>query len=245
MPVMTHRRAAVSAALSLLLASLQCGAATLNVSPVRIEIAAAERSAVVTLRNESTAPASVQADIHHWGQDEDGGDRLTTTEDLLIVPRIFTIPPGQSQVVRVGRLIEADAESELTYRLIFTELAPPGDSQYSSGIKVRLRLSLPVFLSPRKAAEPDLNFVRAERNGDSLDVIIHNAGQATTQITGFRVGAGVGFDSAETEVAVGGYLLPGSTRRFRLPLQSDVEISAVTAMTQRAGAVRYVLPGDN
>lgn len=232
---------------------MDCAAAVLNVSPVRVEIAHRERSALITIRNEGSEPASLQADIHHWAQDEDGDDVLGDTEDLLIVPRIFTIPAGESQVVRIGKLVEAGADAEGTYRLIITELAPPEETASGSGISVRLRLSLPVFLAPGVSAEPSVRVVRSQRHDDRLEVVMTNSGNSTAQILGFRfsdgdtpvIGGGSPDGSTGDRIQVGGYLLPGATRPFMLPLPADADVTAVTAFTDTSDAVQYVLPGDN
>ena len=232
---------------------MDCTAAVLNVSPVRVEIAARERSALITIRNEGSEPASLQADIHHWAQNEDGDDVLGDTEDLLIVPRIFTIPAGKSQVVRIGKLVEASADAEGTYRLIITELALPEEIASGSGINVRLRLSLPVFLAPGEGAEPSVRVVRSQRHEDRLEVVMTNSGNATAQILGFRLsrsgdpvfGGGAPDEPTEDPIQVGGYLLPGATRPFMLPLPADADVSAVTALTDTSDAVQYVLPGNN
>lgn len=237
-------RAAVSAALCLLLLAVDCAAAVLNVSPVRISIQHADRSAVVTLRNDGTDEASVQADIRRWAQDEDGADVLEATEDLLVVPRIFTIPAGQSQVVRIGKLVQASDQIESTYRLIFTELAPAENGEARTGVRVRLRLSLPVFLVPEGGARAAVSVVRAQHDEDQLDVVVTNTGNATAQILGFRLGTSAGVEEPDQERAVGGYLLPGSTRRFTVPVDAGVDVESVTAITNKAGAVQYVLPGD-
>jgi len=245
--------AAVSAALCFLLLAMDCTAAVLNVSPVRVEIPHRERSALITIRNEGSEPASLQADIHHWAQDEDGDDLLGDTEDLLIVPRIFTIPAGQSQVVRIGKLVEASADAEGTYRLIITELAPPEDIASGSGISVRLRLSLPVFLAPKANAEAVVSVVRSQRHDDRLEVVMTNSGNATGQILGFRLSQGNSpvvedgppGESTDERIQVGGYLLPGATRPFMLPLPPDADVTGVTAFTDTSDAVRYVLPGNN
>lgn len=239
-----NRRAAVSAALCLLLLALDCGAAVLNVSPVRIEIHAGERSAVVTLRNDGADDASVQADIHRWAQDEDGADVLEATEDLLVVPRIFTIPAGQSQVIRIGKLVQGSDQVEGTYRLIFTELAPAENGEGRTGINVRLRLSLPVFLIPKGGAKAAVSVVRAQRNEDQLEVVVTNTGNATAQVLGFQMGTSNGVEEPDQERPVGGYLLPGATRRFTVPVEAGVAVESVTAITNKAGDVQYVLPGD-
>ncbi len=245
MSLKTTQRAAVSAALCLLLPVLDCAAATMNVSPVRVEIGPAERSAVVTLRNEGQADASLQADIRSWSQDEDGKDVLLASDDLLIVPRIFTVPAGGSQVVRIGKLVESGDDVQGTYRLIITELATEQGAREGSGISVRLRLSLPVFLEPKGGAEAAIEVVRTQVLDEQLEIVVKNAGNATEQVLGFRLDTAGGTREPDQEYPVGGYLLPGMARRFTVALPADTDIRAVTVLTNQTGAVQYVLPGNN
>jgi len=163
----------------------------------------------------------------------------------LIVPRIFSIPAGKSQVVRIGKLVENSTASERTYRLVLTELEPPDGGMQGSGLNVRLRLSMPVFLQPKNKTQAVVSFVRAQQSNDQLEVVLTNTGSATAQLLGFSRTGPIDPEASDPEIQVGGYLLPGATRRFNLPMPADGNVGTITAFTDKTEAVQYVVSGDN
>ena len=73
-----------------------------SVSPLRIDLDRDGRSGVVTLANSGASPIDFQVSVLEWTQDAGGQDRYTPTGDVVFFPRILTIGPGESRVVRVG-----------------------------------------------------------------------------------------------------------------------------------------------
>src|SRR5262252_2316570 len=113
---------AAQAALLLFLARASW-AASLDVSPVRIDLAPTTRSAELRLTNTSSEALSVQVDVREWSQDFDGAEQLVDTRALLAVPPIVTIPPGERQIVRIGHLGAPAEHVERSFRLLVTELS--------------------------------------------------------------------------------------------------------------------------
>ncbi len=232
-------RVACLAALPFLLWAHSVPAANFRIAPIRVNFEAEQRSDVVTLANGSGEEVSVQADAVQWSQDEAGGDVYEATSDLLIVPRIFTIPPGGTQVVRIGRMRPADPVRQDAYRVFFTELAPPAEPGATPGLRFRLRLGIPVFMKPVAPAEPALTLVRSTRTGEGLEVVLANNGQTHVQVLKLRSGRRIGRGAHDIEEASGAYLLPGTTRRFVLPIPPDILVEAISVETDVAGTMEY------
>jgi fimbrial chaperone protein len=199
-----------------------------------------QRSEVVTLTNGGVDEVSVQADALAWSQNEDGADVYTDTGDLLIVPRIFTLAPGATQVVRVGRMVTADAAREGAYRVFFTELAPPADAGPQPGLRFRLRLGIPVFTRPEAPTPPKLELVRGEPSDTGFELVLANNGASHVQLLTFRSDRRVGRGAHDLELPLGDYLLPGTTRRFVLPVPPDIRIDTFAVETDVAGTIEYV-----
>jgi fimbrial chaperone protein len=233
------------AALPFLLFTGLVEAASFHVAPVRLTFEAQQRSDAVTLTNSGAEPVSVQADAVVWSQDEAGGDRYEATSDLLVVPRIFTIPPGEAQVVRIGRLIAADPVRQGAYRIFFSELAPPSEPGSSTGLRFRLRLGIPVFMAPAQPAEPKVSLVRSQQTSDGLELVLNNPGDTHVQLLTFKSGRRIGRGAHEIEHTLGAYLLPGTTRRFVVPVPPDIRIDSFAVATDVAGTMEYAARPPN
>lgn len=238
-------RVASLAALPLLLLAGLVQAANLKVAPVRIDLDPGRRGEVVKLTNGGAGEVSVQADAVLWTQSEDGADVYTETGDLLVVPRIFTLAPGATQVVRVGRLVAADARREGAYRLFFTELAPPASAGESPGLRFRLRLGIPVFMQPEQPAPAALELVASQRTDVGLELVFANPGDRHVQLLNFRSDRRFGQGPEDLEHPLGVYLLPGTTRRLLVPLPPDIAVATFAVETDVAGTMEYVArPGS-
>ena len=71
-------------------------AGNFSISPVRLDLSAAARTAALTVRN-NDREVLVQAEVLLWEQHA-GEDRLTPTRDLLVSPAVFTVPKDGSQL---------------------------------------------------------------------------------------------------------------------------------------------------
>lgn len=231
--------AATVAALLFLLAATAGHAASVGIAPVRVNFDVADRSQVVELTNRGSETVSIQADPVLWSQDEDAGDVYSETGDLLVVPRIFSIEPGATQVVRIGRVNPAAGPEEQAYRVFFTELAPADDS--GSQLQFRLRLAIPVFIAPSDSPAPRLELIRAGHTEEGFEVLLRNAGNTHVQVLQLAANVVGELPAGEPAVIAGGYLLPGTAQRFLLPVPQHVPVTSVEADTDVAGILEYAL----
>jgi fimbrial chaperone protein len=188
-------------------------AGTFSISPLRVELSSGSQTGALTIRNQDAAPVVVQAEAVLW-QQSDGLDQLTPTRDVLVSPAVFTVPGSGSQLVRVALRVPSDAQRELSYRVILTEV-PQQASPDFTGLNVALRLSLPVFVAPVAAAKPLLEWSATRGADGTISLTARNAGNAHDRILTFSAAPSTDSASAITQ-DVAAYLLPGQARTWTL-----------------------------
>jgi len=219
----SHKSGAASAApiLALLLCLLgqQAVAASMNVNPVRLTLQKPGQSTELRIRNDGLEPISVEVTSWAWSQSEAGEDRLEPTDQILAVPPIFTLQAGKQQIVRVAFLGNAHSESERTFRLLATELAPPSGPQ-GSAVSMRVQLSLPIFVTaPGTSPKPEIQLVSTSTTREGTVVTLRNSGNAHVKLRTLEVIGSQGTLPARGDRPVGQarYLLPGTTMEFLIP----------------------------
>jgi fimbrial chaperone protein len=194
------------------LPSMPAHAGSFSISPIRLDLSAASRTAAITVRNDERE-ALVQAQVMLWEQ-VDGEDRLTATRDLLVSPAVFTLPAKGSQLVRVAlRTPPVDTTRELAYRLILQEVPQGADPEFT-GLHVALRLSVPIFVANEGTTGPELAW-SAAASDDGLTLTAKNSGDVHTRIHGFSVAPATG-EAQPLIQPVGTYILPGQARSWSL-----------------------------
>ncbi len=131
------------------LAPTPAAAGEYSVSPMRIHLDREAKSAAVTLTNSGAEPMTFQVTAMEWTQDADGHDHYAQTAEVVYFPRILTLKPGDSRVVRVG--IQAiPVSAERTFRLFVEPLPAPAREPAAPGaqISINFRFALPIFVNP-------------------------------------------------------------------------------------------------
>lgn len=209
------RVAASLAVIGLLLAVPNSAAAgAFTIAPVRVELGPGKRTEALTVRNEEDRPVLIQLATYAWSQ-VDGEDRLEPTTEALATPPVFTLQPGGQQIVRVALRRAAAPAQELQYRLVLQEVPSEAPLEVS-GLKVALRLSLPVFVRPAAgAATPELRWRATRVSGERLTLVAENSGNAHAQIIDFEL-APAGQPGQRIEGMQSRYVLPGSRVQWTL-----------------------------
>jgi fimbrial chaperone protein len=153
--------------------------AGLAISPLRIEIDDAARGATVMLTNTSERALPVQSRLFAWSQ-ADGEDVYAPSSDLTISPSITSIPPGETQIVRVLRN-GAASPGEKRYRLVVDQLPDPSAAR-AGAAEARIRFTVPMFLDRTKSAPAQFDW-RIGPNGLELA----NTGGATARVMQLEV----------------------------------------------------------
>jgi fimbrial chaperone protein len=205
------------------LSPAQAVAGTFSISPLRAELSAQNPTAALTIRNQESAPAVVQAEVLLWSQ-QAGEDRLAPTRDVLVSPAVFTLPGNGSQLVRVALRRPADAQLELSYRLLLTEV-PQQANPSVTGLNVALRLSLPIFVAPTGTAEARLLWSATHHSDGVIALTARNAGSAHARVLGFGVAPADGSAPAIPQ-DVTAYILPGQARTWTLDKKDNEATSS-------------------
>jgi fimbrial chaperone protein len=194
-------------------------ASDLVVSPIKVTLDQKNSAAVITLKNAGKEARVIQTELLAWSQ-QDGKDVYEPTRDLLVNPPIFTLPAGRSQVIRVGLNRPPHAQQELAYRLYVQEVPPPPQAGFN-GLRMALRIGLPVFVSPKAQPRPTVRWRVDRTSADMLKLTVANEGNFHIHLTDIRLTAA---DTQRTVVdwsKVHIYLLPGQSRT--LPLKPEFD----------------------
>lgn len=227
---------------TLLLSAPPIDAANLSVSPLRVELAPDEGSAVLTLGNNGDQPVVVQLDTVSWTQ-ESGKDIYTPTRDFVASPPVFTLDPGGVQLIRVGlRKTHAVPERELTYRLFLQEV-PGANTSGKNVVQMALRISLPVFVQPKEVVSKQE--WSAQRLADGrVRLRLSNPGNVRIQVTALHL-LQPGQQKPLASISEMSYVLAGQTREWLLtpstPLAPSLTMLRLQAATD-GGRIEQDVP---
>lgn len=167
-------RLTLGAFLLLSSAVLSAQAASLQISPTSLRFDLPQpRAGSLTLSNPSSEPVTVSVELSRWTQ-AGGEDQFAPTQDVLVNPARFVVPPNGSQIIRVGWRSKALPGSEQAYRMTVQNV--PGPSAAGEGIKVQvvLKMNVPLlFTSP--TAQPKVSWTLM-RQGDQVQLSVQNSG---------------------------------------------------------------------
>jgi fimbrial chaperone protein len=161
-----------------------CVAASLQVTPVTLEIGAPGSTAVLNLRNSADRPLNAQARIFRWRQ-IDGKDELTPTDSVVVSPPVAEIGGNESYAIRVVRTDPTPVSEPESYRLLIDEL-PDAGAQRSGTINLVLRYSIPVFFTAPEGEDPKL-FWSVRRTNGRLAVALRNDGDRHIRISALKL----------------------------------------------------------
>jgi len=220
-------RLTLGAALLLSSASLDAQAASLQISPTSLRFDLTQpRAGSLTLSNPSSEPVTVSVELSRWTQ-ADGQDQFAATQDVLVNPARFVVPPNGSQIIRVGWRGKGFPASEQAYRMTVQNV--PGPSAAGEGIKVQvvLKMNVPLlFTSP--SAQPKVSWTLT-RQGDQIQLSVQNGG---THFASFNDAALV---SGDYKASLGSFaVLAGGLLRFTLPAPAAALASAAPAQISYA-----------
>jgi fimbrial chaperone protein len=201
-------------AIGMLAAAGTAAASSISVAPIRVELSSGKRTAVLTVRNQDDSPVVVQARPAAWSQPQ-GEDQLDDTHDLVVTPPIFTIPGKGQQVVRIALLREPDAARELDYRLVLSEV-PSSTAPETTGLRVALRITLPVFIAAQAHTGADVAWSHKWRSDGTLEIAAQNRGTAHLQILDFDVQGTKAATADKVHADTPHYLLPGTVFHWEL-----------------------------
>ncbi len=190
-----------------LFGSVPASAGSLAVSPLRITLSGAAGISSVTVENNGSEEALVQAETFAWRQ-VGGEHKLNTTDDVVAVPPVFRLASGAQQQVRIGLTRAFTEKVEQTFRLTITEVPT---ATVPGTVAVAVRHSLPIFVRPSSALSSNLGVKRHPSNG----LEISNSGSEHVRIHRWRLRDSTGAILAED--AGPGYLLSAASQVLLVP----------------------------
>jgi fimbrial chaperone protein len=185
--------------------AMSANASTFNISPIRAQLDSGHRTEALTLVNADDSPVVIQVRVVSWSQ-KNGAEQLEDTRELLVTPPVLQIPANGQQIVRVALRRQPDPGQELTYRIIFEEVPQAAPADFK-GLRVALRLSIPVFVAPAHgSASASLAWQSRWLPNGRLELAATNNGSGHSQILDF-------------EAQFPGSLMPlrGTTSKYVLP----------------------------
>lgn len=234
-------RKASGALLCLLALCLAEGAAAgqLKVSPVRLDLSAAQPLGVLKVGNTGQEESLIHIRVRAWNH-RTGRDAFDESRDVLVNPMIFKLGPGEDQLIRVGLRRPSAGDSEIAYR-VFIQEVPEGKPKLKQRVTTYLRISLPLFVAPREPDAPILVWSVEPRSPEEMLLKVENQGNLHSQISSFALLRQTG--EALTEVEGRTYVLPGQGREWIVPRKAmgDNEILTLASKDLTEGAKRTAL----
>lgn len=223
-------------------AAPQAIAGTITVDPVRVDLTPDRKIAALRVTNNDVAPVLIQVSTSGWTQ-AGGADVYSDTQDVIASPPIATIPPGGTQLVRVGLKSGAPA-AFAAYRLFVEEV--PGANQREGQINVALRLNLPLYAFPAAPKLQPLTWSLARDEQGKPVLVASNTGTAPVQVQRIELANGAQKDRPLSTSM--GVVLPNSSRRWPLerPItptaQAPIKALARTDSGEQAFQIDPALP---
>jgi len=185
-------------------------AASLQVSPVFLDIPAPGATATIKLRNEGTAPLNAQIRVFKWRQDN-GEEKLEPTDEVVASPPLAKLTPNTDYVVRLVRVSKQPLENGASYRLLVDEIPDPARARNGT-ITMVLRYSIPVFFYPPNVAPPKLTWSLTQRGGRTY-VSATNNGDRHARLASLKLQVASGGTISFGEGLIG-YVLGHSTKTW-------------------------------
>lgn len=224
----SFRVAAIATALAVI-SGTAVSAASLQASPVLLEINEKAPSSLVNIRNTGEKPINVQTRVMRWTQ-QGGEEKLVEATEVVASPPVATLQPGANYSVRVVRTSKAPVAREEAYRVLVDQLPDPGQRR-SGTVAIVLRHSIPVFMLSPSGGTPKVDWTITERQG-RLVLRATNRGERRLRLANVSVRLADGRDVRFGNGLLG-YALAGATMEWSSPhpVRGAGSAATITAST--------------
>ncbi len=228
-----------------MLLPLAAQASDVTLMPVNVRLDRANDRATVQVMNNGQEPVLMQAEAISWtrvnGQDQDG-----PTTDLIVNPPVFTVQPGQTQVLRLGLRRNQELSQEGTYRIVLREVPMPRPSDalnVSGSVRVLVTMRVPVYVAPAQVNRGEQWRVTRAENGDLL-AEVQNTGNVHLKVGELRLhGEGGEALAAVAQKGSTSVIFPGEQRVFRL-VPPPTAVAAKTMQIQTDQGIQIMALND-
>ncbi|MES2721471.1 MAG: molecular chaperone [Pseudomonadota bacterium] len=214
---------------------LPAQAASIAVSPLRLDMKPGQQMTALTVSNTGKTPVLVQGQVQAW-LDSDKPYAPGNSGGMMLSPPLFKLAPGGKQLVRIGwQQQTATPDNELAFRVFLQEV--PDGTDTNSGLRVTLRLSVPLFAQP---SSTEINAVSWQwQSADDGSILrLQNTGNRHERISRLKV------TDAMQRVLMDGprllYILPGQTQAVNLPDRNVMLPLNISTVSDR-GTEQYIL----
>ena len=219
-------------------------AGSLSVMPVVVALSGHKVREAITVTNQGDERVTTHVDVVSWTQ-SDGKDVFAPTTDVLLNPGVFTLEPGQAQVLRLGWRGRPPLDTERNYRILLREVPPAAPAQRPSGalpaqVRVLLELRIPIYVAPRQVVHrPEWQTRRMD--GDTLEVRFRNQGNVHTVVHDLQLASGSGAPLG-APLDVHAAVLAGQERHWTLPLPKGDAADLTVDVRADHGRQRLTIP---
>lgn len=196
----------------------EAAASGLQVSPVNLTLPGNQNATGLWLSNEGDNIVNAQVRVYHWTQGS-FTNSLTASQSLVASPPMLALAPGEKQLIRIIRMGPTSNGVEDAYRLAIDELPPT--IRQKNKLEFVLHYSVPVFIQPASMPPTTVKLQWAIRHiGNSYFMDVNNQGNSHAQLSAVTY---INAKGVRKEITPGllGYVLPGATMRWILPLTGD------------------------
>jgi fimbrial chaperone protein len=134
------------AGLMLMLAAAAAAASGFGLSPIGMTVHGKDISGSVTASNVGNGAVVLQATVLAWHQ-EDGRDRTAPTESVNVMPPLFKLEPGGTQLIRIIPRPGSRGNTQQAYRLVVREV-PTSEPSIRVGANFVFAMDVPVYVDP-------------------------------------------------------------------------------------------------
>lgn len=185
-------------------------AASLQVSPVNLNVDAPASATAITLRNSGDQAFTAQVRVFRWVQ-QGGQNLLEPTDAVVASPPAMQLAPQQSYTVRIVRTAKTAPAAEEAYRVVVDELPPP--SHKTRAVTMVARHVIPAFFTPRGASGADLHW-SVVRSGKGIALRGANNGDTYLRLSNASLRGSSG-GKVVISPGLAGYVLAGATMQFQ------------------------------
>ncbi|KAB8050658.1 fimbria/pilus periplasmic chaperone [Janthinobacterium rivuli] len=207
--------------------------ANLQISPVTLNFRAEQSATGINLQNLGEQPMYGQVRVFAWDQ-RDGEEVLAPTQELVASPPIVEIAPNSRQTIRLVRAQAGPVAQEKTYRVLIDEVSREDDTG-RSGVDIRLRYSVPVFVLPGGAPGKEVLAWQVFREQGEWTLRIKNSGNFHAQIGALTLTNQRGKEFVISK-GLFGYVLAGRMRVWRLPVARESELDGPLSIAVNVNA---------
>ncbi|MBI5663943.1 MAG: molecular chaperone [Nitrospirae bacterium] len=199
----------------LVLFSSRAFPANFTVSPIRIFFDGTQKTTVLTVKNMSDTPVSLEIKTVLWEHEQD----YSPTGDIIFFPKMLTMGGGEEKIIRIGHKMPA-GQTEKTYRMFVSEI-PALRREEGATLQMVMNLGVPIFIQPAMPS-PNGEIEKLTLSNGKLNISLKNSGNVHFLIRSIKVS---GKDNELKEVfgaeMAGWYLLAGNSKEYTLEIDRE------------------------